>query len=333
VKGRENLMDIVKNKKFKENYINKNTELRKKENYIDINDIIAKKLNFIYFEEEIGKKKVSNNYIEIYKSNKDKKKDLTALSRLFRQNYNLNELSKKIEKKIDHSLGKIYLKIPGYLFGIIGLIFLIFSTYLAFILYMMVDPTYSMTNNWISELGIGPNGANIVFNMGWILSSGFIFLFNVYDIKFFKKKMIKEKRVFPFVLFNIIFTSGIFLVGLLPANLFVYHIFGATLYFLGGFLFFSYYGIIALFNKSISKIHSLIAGFAVLSFMLFIVSAFFTIQISALTITTTTAEWLIFIFEISLMLLMLKYSLFNTCYSNNYDNDKGLFFIDWSNSN
>lgn len=330
MKGRENLMDIVKIKKLKDNYVNNISELRNYENFLEINEINAKNLNLIYFGEELNKNRKSNNHIEIYKSNKDKKKDLTALTRLIGQTYKLDEWSKNIKKKINYSFEQIFLKIPGYIFGIIGLMINIFSTYFAFILYMMVDPTYSMSNNWISELGIGPNGANIVFSMGWILSSWFIFLFNVYDIKFLEEKMKKEKSIYPLVLFNIIFTLGIFLVGLFPANLFVYHIFGATFYFLGGFLFFSYYGIIALFNKYIPKFHAFIAGFVILSFILFIVSAYFTVRIAALKISTTSAEWSIFIFEIYLMLLILKQLLLSTGSSNSYEeglliNDYGIF--------
>jgi len=323
-------MNTHKNEKLRDYYLKKKKD-QKYEKILEINEIDANNLKIIYFDPDISKEQSINTYSKQNQITKDKKNDLTILSKFLKQICVLYEWNLKIERKINLFLDRLYLKIPGYIFGFIGLILYIFSTYLSLILYVIIDPTYSIYHNWISELGIGPNGANIIFCLGWIFSSGFLFFFNVNEIKSLKKKMKIKSRIYPLALYNVIFTLGIFLVGFFPANLIVSHIIGASFYFLGGFLFFSYYGIIALFNRQVPRLNVVIVGFISTCFILFLLSPEFTVQILELGITTTSAEWSIFISEISLMLLILKHSLIDKYYLKYQDKD--LFFIDCSNLN
>jgi len=324
-------MNICKNKELKDRSLDNATDLRKNEKILEINQIDINNIKIFCFEPDIIKEQSLTNYSKHYQSSKDNRKDLTFLSRILKQICMLYKWNLKIKRKINLFFDKLYLKIPGYIFGFIGLMLYIFATYISLILYVIVDPTYSIYHNWISELGIGPNGANITFCLGWIFSSGFLFLFNVNEIKSLKKKIKKKSRIYPLALYNVIFTLGIFLVGLFPANLIVSHVIGASFYFLGGFLFFSNYGIIILFNKQVPKLNVLVVGFISTCFILFLLSPEFTVQILELGITTTSAEWSIFISEISLMLLILKHSFIDTYYLKYHDKD--LFFIDYSNLN
>ena len=286
---------------------------KRNEKSLEIKEIDAKNIEIICFERELIEKQLLNNYSKQIDLNKDKKIQLTLLSRLINLIYNYNDKSPQIRKKLNPFSEVIYIRIPGYIFGIIGLVIQIFSTYLALLLYYTVDPTYSIYKNWISELGVGPNGANIVFCMGWILSSGFLFLLNDHFTRLLQKKMKNYTMVYPLKLFNIIFSLGIFLVGLFPANLLAHHYIGAVIYFYGGFLFFSYYGILALFNKGIPRFHGLIALILSTCFLIFVLSPYLNVKFFEFRITTTSAEWSIFIFETSLMLLILKKSMMENC--------------------
>ena len=77
-------------------------------------------------------------------------------------------------------LDRFYEKINGSYFGIIGFIISFVSVLTAQMLYMAVDPSFSGTTNFISDLGAGPNGSDIVFNTGMILYGSFNIPFYTY---------------------------------------------------------------------------------------------------------------------------------------------------------
>ncbi len=233
----------------------------------------------------------------------------------------INDWIANIDKQIDNFFNDIYDKIPGYIFGIIGLFIFLFSTFIAVILYRSFNPNYSIFHNWISELGIGSHGSSIVFNTGWILSSGMILFFHVYQIRNLKEKTRRRYLLKLMAISNIAFTSGIFLVGVFPANLTVQHIIAATFYFLGGVSFFSLYGILASIEKKIPKIHAVIAFFVFMSYILFFLSPYFPHNFSEIGLTITSMEWLTLFTETSMMFVILQHSLFENYFIKKYEKE------------
>lgn len=64
---------------------------------------------------------------------------------------------------ITNQIDGFFEKINGSFFALMALLIGFGGSMLAVVLYMMGDPSYSMFNNFISDLSIGPNGSNIVF--------------------------------------------------------------------------------------------------------------------------------------------------------------------------
>jgi len=230
----------------------------------------------------------------------------------------------KIDERIDNFFKEIYDKIPGYYFGILGLLIFLSSTLIAVFVYLSVNPDYSIFTNWISDLGAGPDGANIIFNTGWVLSSGLILLFHIYQIQNIKKKI--EKKYFYLLKFmaisNISFTLGIFLVGIFPEYYPVKHLIAATFYFLGGFLFFSIYGVLGVLNKKIPLSYIFIVTFISIIYILFYITAHFPDTLSKVGITPTSMEWMTLISEASMMLMILFHSLIENYFLKKYDKER-----------
>ena len=126
----------------------------------------------------------------------------------------------------------------------------------------------------MSHLGIGPNGSNIVFNVGSLISGiSMVFFFLNLSVFLIKKDV-------PRILVNISFicgflsSAGIFMIGLFPGDGSQdLHNFAASFFFLGGLSYCILYGISEWKAKSISKLQAL-SGFVVaFSFVVFL---FFT---------------------------------------------------------
>jgi len=235
----------------------------------------------------------------------------------------IDEWIVNFDKKIDNFFEEVYDKIPGYYFGIFGLMVFLSSTITALLVYLSVNPNYSIFTNWISDLGTGPNGSNIIFNTGWILSSGLILLFHIYQIKHIKKKI--HRKYFLFLrlmaVSNISFTFGIFLVGVFPENLAIYHLIAATFFFSGGIVFFSFYGILGILNKKIPLSYTFIAIFISLIYILFYLTAHFPEVFTKVGITVTSMEWLTLITEASMMLMILLHSLIENYFLKKYEKE------------
>lgn len=123
----------------------------------------------------------------------------------------------------------------------------------------------------MSHLGIGPNGSDIVFNLGSMVS-GIVMVFFFFNLSVF---LIKKEV--PKILVNLAFISGvissigIFLIGLFPGDGSQdLHNFVAGFFFLGGLAYTILYGISELKAKDISKLQAL-SGFVVaFSFVVFL---------------------------------------------------------------
>ncbi len=162
------------------------------------------------------------------------------------------------------NLDKKFYKISGSIFGImawiIGLPCLIIATFLR----MEVDPTFSLTSNYICDLGAKNYDSHYIFTVGFILrqislipfyiSFGIFLQKNIYDSYLFKAAIMAA------VISNLSLAAVIpFLSD--PNNQFfcnMHGILGFT-YFSFGVLAFSLYGIIELSNPKISNFYTVIS--------------------------------------------------------------------------
>jgi len=213
-------------------------------------------------------------------------------------------------EKIDDFFNVVYKKIPGSIFGLTGAAISAFTIFTALFLYMTADPTFSFVTHWISNLGAGPNGSNVVFNMGMITTSIFILLFQVYEIRDLKRRS-GNRILVKFLLLSSIFSSGgLFFVGVFPLTYEYAHGTAATIYFFGGLMFCTFYAILALLTPGVHKIQAILgfitAGFFGLHLFTSMITAIFTEVDMGVTMFT---EWLTLFAVLSLILECAFYSL------------------------
>ena len=192
----------------------------------------------------------------------------------------IEEWYSEIDEKVEETLDQVYKKIPGRFFGITGLIVYAFSTFTAVILYLSVDPSYSIFTHWISHLGDGPNGANYVFNFGWIISSFILFFFYVHEIRELRDNKVKERYLDLLSLTSLSFALGVLLVGIFPLHLGILHAAVAVIYFAGGFGFTMIYGIIVLNHSKIPNLLALAAFTTAIAYLVY----FFSPIINSITL-------------------------------------------------
>ncbi|MFX1445554.1 MAG: DUF998 domain-containing protein [Promethearchaeota archaeon] len=160
-------------------------------------------------------------------------------------------------------LDKFYEKVNGSYFGIIGYIISAISVIIAQMLYMESDPSFSMSTNFISDLGTGPNGSNFVFNIGMIITGFFFMLFYVYIGLYLQKINDNVKSLKVGITAGIIGSIGMILVGIFPLNpndRFSYnmHIIAAGILFYGVLIMLLIYGTYESRNQEIPKLLSII---------------------------------------------------------------------------
>jgi len=204
----------------------------------------------------------------------------------------IEEWYSEVDEKVEETLNQVYEKVPGHYFGLIGFLIYAFSTFTAVILYLSFDPSYSIFTHWISHLGDGPNGANYVFNLGWIFSSFILFFFQVYEIRKLRKKGIKERYLDLMSMASLSFTGGILFIGIFPLHNFEIHTFFAVIYFAGGFGFTLLYGIIVLTLSDESNTLAFVAFTTATCYILYFLSPVITIYTSQIGITIYFLEWL-----------------------------------------
>jgi len=303
---------------------NKIQDLKNRQNVIHENSKDYKKLELFLLSLSESTDQVKNFYDENTLKQINERERSEFHKKIEEKISEIDKWIKKIDERIDHFFKEVYEKIPGYYFGIFGLLVFLSSTFIAVLVYLSVNPNYSIFTNWISDLGTGPSSSSIIFNTGWIVSSGLILLFHVYQIQNLKEKIERKYLIILklMAISNIAFTLGIFLVGLFPANLFEPHIVAATFYFLGGVSFFSLYGILAIFNKKIPLIYAFIAIFVSISYILFYLTAHFPEIFLKIGITITSMEWWTLFTEASMMLVILLHSLFENYLLKKYDKER-----------
>lgn len=162
-----------------------------------------------------------------------------------------------IDEKIDHFLGHmdiVYQVVPATSFGFAAVIISSSAILISLLLYLTVDPTFSIFTHWISNLGSGPNGSNIVFNVGIAITSMLLFLFYMYFIKDFRKKKGKKILVDLFFVSTCINCFGLFFVAIFPYTIPFLHGIAAFAFFIGGFISSILYAILILLTKGSNKI-------------------------------------------------------------------------------
>lgn len=162
-------------------------------------------------------------------------------------------------------LDKFYNKVNGSYFGIIAFLISTISVTIAQMLYMEIDPKFGITSNFISDLGVGPNGPDIVFNIGMILFGFFLIPFFSY-VGWYLQKSDRNTPLKGGILAGLLSSIGQILLGIFPFdpnNKFSYnmHILAGGIFFYGLLIMLLIYGTSEYRNQEIPN------SLAILSFI------------------------------------------------------------------
>ncbi|GAH40343.1 unnamed protein product, partial [marine sediment metagenome] len=129
----------------------------------------------------------------------------------------------------------------------------------AILLYISADPTFSFLTHWVSHLGTGPNGSDIVFNGGMVYSGIISWIYSLYLARYLHKNGALRFLIIISLGCGIILGIGLLLIGIFPLELiFGIHNIAAGFFFYGGMFSCIIYGITAYLTPSISKLQSII---------------------------------------------------------------------------
>ncbi|MBD3351376.1 MAG: hypothetical protein GF364_07805, partial [Candidatus Lokiarchaeota archaeon] len=134
-----------------------------------------------------------------------------------------------------------------------GFIFLL----IAYLLYTSVDPSYSIQTHFISDLGIGPNGAAVCFTSGILGMCESMLFYHIYEIKW-ADKLNKYPLILTTVWSGALFYSiGGWIAAIFPVT-HKLHTIGAFFYFLGALLYYGAFIVYMLRTKSFTFNHILL---------------------------------------------------------------------------
>lgn len=171
---------------------------------------------------------------------------------------------------------KIYEKIHGGYWAIFtaisGLITVITST----ILYYIGDPSITIPSHWISHLGAGPMGADVVFTIGLTIAGvcGLLFLIYLYRLL---RPGNKETNHMLMLNFAFIFSLAA-IIGLLLLAIFdmvgepILHVTGSTTFMFSGMLMMIFISTSMLFNPDIPLNQTLISYGITGIFVIFLIT-------------------------------------------------------------
>ena len=171
-------------------------------------------------------------------------------------------------EKID----QFYDRFNGGYFAIIAIIVSTIMSNISMTLYQSVDPTFSMSTNWVSDLATGPYGY-IAIIQAFIFSILMIPFF-LYLARFLQRK--GGNKLLAWLIFTAGFfmSVGIFFCGVFPLKqpgvLNTEHVIAAFIYFYGALFFWILLGISEYINPEISKIQSIIAFVTAFFWILFV---------------------------------------------------------------
>jgi len=161
----------------------------------------------------------------------------------------------------------------------------------AILLYISADPTFSFLTHWVSHLGTGPNGSDLVFNGGMVYSGIISWIYSLYLARYLHKNGALRFLIIISLGCGIFLGIGLLLIGIFPLELiFGIHNIAAGFFFYGGMFSCITYGITAYLTPSISKLQSII-GFMIASvFLSYIIINSLPLNISF----KMAAEWSVF---------------------------------------
>lgn len=134
-------------------------------------------------------------------------------------------------------LDKIYQKIKGGYFAFLALLAIAFGMFIAMLIYLPDDPSYSILTNYISDLGAGPIGSRVIFTIGMILGAIFLIFLLLYIGRYLTNIEEKSQRIWIFLYPGLIAELGLILIGIFPLDrtddtAFTIHSIAAVIFFL-----------------------------------------------------------------------------------------------------
>lgn len=159
-------------------------------------------------------------------------------------------------------------------------------------LYISGDSSFSFITHWISHLGIGPNGSDIVFNGGMIYSGIITWLFSLYFAHYLHKRGAFKFLIYIAIFCGFLLGIGLLMTGVFPLELMIFsiHNVAAGLFFYGGLFSCIVYGITAYFTPNVSRFHA-ISGFTTAIILLsYIIISSLPVKAAVMMV----AEWTIF---------------------------------------
>jgi hypothetical membrane protein len=218
------------------------------------------------------------------------------------------EWIKNINNKKVRIFDKIYRKIPGEFFGILGSLLFALTIIISYVLYNLKNPSFNIFTNWVSDLGAGPNGASLVFNSGIVIVGIIIIFFHFSIIHNMKNHCINKRILKAMTIGAILISSSLIFVGFFPINRGIIHNFGAYTYFSGSLLFYFSYSIAVFKSSSISRKRAITSFITIGAYCLFFLIPSITPELSKIGLTITFLEWMTFIAEFTAILEIATFS-------------------------
>lgn len=172
-------------------------------------------------------------------------------------------------------LDKFYQKVNGCYFAFVGAGTSLLTILIAYLLYIQVDPSFTILTHFISDLGDGPNFSNVVFNVGIIIGSCISLFFYIFLTKLLIERGANKVFSILGLIFGLVSFIGGLLVGLFPSAVApLEHRIGALLSFSGSFFISIFYSCAELtdreFNKIVAIFGLLIAPFPITFLLTFL---------------------------------------------------------------
>lgn len=165
-----------------------------------------------------------------------------------------------------------YDRINGGYFAIVAIIVSMILSTISMALYQSVDPMFSMSTNWVSDLATGPYGYIAIIQA--FLFSILMLPFFLYLARFLEKKGVNKLLAWIVFTTGFIMSLGILFCGVFPLKqpgvLNTEHVVAAFIYFYGALFFWILLGISEYINPEISRAQAIIAFITVFFWILFV---------------------------------------------------------------
>ena len=194
-------------------------------------------------------------------------------------------------------------------FGLLSAVISLLSIFIAIILYMQINPSFSFLTDFISDLGNSqPN--DIWFNMGRIISGSLSILCYFLLYRFFRKKEVKLSLAIISLISGAIASVGSILVGIYPSvpepDM---HRIAAILAFSGMFFVSIFYGISEITIKNFNKLYA-ISGFIVAPFSVIYMILYVTLYLPGINSEIPIlVEWIAYFSMMGWIIFQLIYIL------------------------